>query len=123
MDTKPIDTPMGTNSKLDADEPGPMVNETMYRGIICSLMYLTSSKPDIVFSVGDSCELVGYADAYYAGYLVDRKSTTGMAHFLGSSLISWGTKKQNSVALSTAEAEYVAVACCCAQFLWIKQQL
>ena len=46
-----------------------------------------------------------------------------MAHFLGSCLISWGSKKQNSVALSTAEAEYVAAASCCAQLLWIKQQL
>jgi len=46
-----------------------------------------------------------------------------MTHFLGSSLISWGTKKQNFVALSTAETKYVAVASCCAQLLWIKQQL
>lgn len=46
-----------------------------------------------------------------------------MAHFLGQCLISWATKKQNSVALSTAEAEYVAVASCCAHLLWIKQQL
>ena len=46
-----------------------------------------------------------------------------MTHFLGSCLISWGSKKQNSVALSTAEAEYVAAASCCAQLLWIKQQL
>ena len=46
-----------------------------------------------------------------------------MAHFLGSSLVSWGTRKQNSVALSTAEAEYVAVAACCSQLLWIRQHL
>ena len=45
-----------------------------------------------------------------------------MSHFPGSSLISWGTKKQNSVALSTAEVEYVAAACC-SQLLWIKQHL
>uniref|UniRef100_A0A0V0H0Y9 Putative ovule protein n=1 Tax=Solanum chacoense TaxID=4108 RepID=A0A0V0H0Y9_SOLCH len=43
---------MGTNSKLDADEHGPMVNETMYRGIIGSMLYLIESRPDIVFSVG-----------------------------------------------------------------------
>ena len=46
-----------------------------------------------------------------------------MAHFLGPCLISWATRKQNSVALSTAEAEYVAAASCCAQLLWIKQQV
>lgn len=46
-----------------------------------------------------------------------------MAHFLGSFLVSWGTKKKNLVALSTAEAEYVVVATYCARVLWIKQQL
>ncbi|XP_075076388.1 secreted RxLR effector protein 161-like [Nicotiana tabacum] len=132
----------------------------MYRGIIESLLYLTASRFDIVFSVGlcsrfqsnpkeshlkaakrilrylkgtqdlvlyyplgDSFNLIGYANADYAGYLVDRKSTSGMSHFLGSCLISWGTKKQNSVALSKAKAEYVAVASCYAQLLWIKQTL
>ena len=46
-----------------------------------------------------------------------------MAHFLEACLVSWATKKQHSVALSTAEAEYVVPASCCAQLLWIKQQL
>ena len=63
---------------------------------------------------GSNFNLVGYSDADYVGYLVDRKSTTGMAHFLGSCLITWSTKKQNSVALSTAEAEYVAAGSYCA---------
>lgn len=49
---KPIETLMGTSSKLDTDEPGPHVNETTYSGIIGSLLYLTSSRPDIVISVG-----------------------------------------------------------------------
>ena len=60
---------------------------------------------------------------HYAGFLVDRKSTSGMAHFLGPCLVSWATKKQHSVAMSTAEAEYIAAASCCAQLLWIRQQL
>ena len=46
-----------------------------------------------------------------------------MVQFLGSCLVSWSSKKQNTVALSTAEAEYVAAAACCSQMLWIKQQL
>jgi len=51
------------------------------------------------------------------------KSTSGMTHFLGPCLVSWATKKQHSVGTSTAEAEYVAAASCCAQLLWIRQQL
>jgi len=46
-----------------------------------------------------------------------------MAHFLGPCLVSWATKKQYFVAMSIAEAEYVAAASCCAQLLWIRQQL
>lgn len=54
---------------------------------------------------------------------MDRKSNSGMAHFLRSSLISWRTKKQNIVALSSAEAEYIASTSYCAHLIWIKQQL
>jgi len=46
-----------------------------------------------------------------------------MCQFLGPSLISWHSKKQKSVALSTAEVEYIAAGACCAQILWIMQQL
>ena len=68
-------------------------------------------------------DLAGYADADFAGILVDRNSTSGMAHFLRPCWVSWATKKQYSVAMSTAEAEYVIAASCCAQLLWIRQQL
>jgi hypothetical protein len=50
---------------------------------------------------------------------LDRKSTSGTCQFLGSSLVSWSSHKQSSVAQSTTEAEYVAAASCCSQLLWI----
>ena len=55
--------------------------------------------------------------------MLDRKSTSGYCQFLGRCLVSWASKKQHSVALSTAEAEYVAAGSCTAQVLWIKHQL
>jgi len=81
--------------------------------------------PDLTLWYPRGCnfDFVEYADADYAGFLVDRKSTSGMPHFLGPCLVSWTTKKQHSVAISTAEAEYVAATFCCAQLLWIRQQL
>jgi hypothetical protein len=66
---------------------------------------------------GAHFELIGYSDADYAGCIVDRKSTSGTCQFLGRSLVCWSSKKQNSVALSTAEAEYIAASRCCAQLL------
>jgi hypothetical protein len=72
---------------------------------------------------GSTFDLLGYSDSDYAGCKVDRKSTSGTCQFLGRSLVSWSSKKQNSVALSTAEAEYVAVSACCAQLLWMRLTL
>jgi hypothetical protein len=72
---------------------------------------------------GFTFDLLGYSDSDYASCKVDQKSTTGTCQFLGRSLVSWSSKKQNSVALSTTEVEYVAVSAWCAKFLWMKQML
>nr|AAM08642.1 Putative copia-type pol polyprotein [Oryza sativa Japonica Group] len=72
---------------------------------------------------GARFDLIGYANVDYAGCKVDRKSTSGTCQFLGRSLVSWSSKKQNSVVLSTTEAEYVSAGSCCAQLLWMKQTL
>ena len=72
---------------------------------------------------GSTFDLIGYLDADWAGCKIDRKSTSGTCQFLGRSLVSWASKKQNSVALSTAEAEYIAAGHCCAQLLWMRQTL
>jgi hypothetical protein len=72
---------------------------------------------------GSTFDLIGYSDVDWAGCKIDRKSTSGTYQFLGRSLVSWASKKQNSVALSTAEAEYIAAGHCCTQFLWMRQTL
>jgi hypothetical protein len=64
------------------------------------------------YSKGASFQLIGYSDSDYAGCKIDRKSTSGGCHMLGRSLVSWTSKKQNSVALSTTEAEYITVGAC-----------
>ena len=66
---------------------------------------------------------MGYSDADFTGSRVDRKSTSGTYQFLGNALVSWFSKKQTSVALSTAEAEYISAGSCVTQILWIKQEL
>src|SRR4029078_8895810 len=64
------------------------------------------------YTKGAHFDLVGFSDSDYAGCKVDRKSTSGGCQFLGRSLVSWSSKKQNSVALSTAEAEYISAGSC-----------
>ncbi|KAL8107872.1 hypothetical protein AgCh_024325 [Apium graveolens] len=153
-------TPMNQNSKLTSDEKGKDVDIKKYRGMIGSLLYLTASRPDIMYSVcvcarfqakpkeshlnavkrifrylrgtiilgllypiTSTFDLVGYSDADYAGCQTDRKSTSGVCTYLGQSLVSWQSKKQTSVALSTAEGEYLAAGSCCSQILWMIQTL
>jgi hypothetical protein len=72
---------------------------------------------------GSTFDLIGYSDSNYVGCKVDRKSTSGTCQFLGRSQVSWSSKKQTFVALSTTEAEYVAVGQCCTQLLWTRQTL
>ena len=68
-------------------------------------------------------DLIGYTDSDFAGCKIDRKSTSGSCQFLGRRLVSWYSKKQHFVSTSTAEAEYIAAGSCCAQILWMKNQL
>ncbi|GJW69276.1 putative ribonuclease H-like domain-containing protein [Tanacetum coccineum] len=127
-------TPMETHKPLLKDADGEDVDEHLYRSMIGSLMYLTSSRPDIMFAVcqpklglwypkDSPFDLVAYTDTDYAGASLDRKSTTGGCQFLGFRLISWQRKKQTVVANSTTKAEYIAASNCYGQVLWIQNQL
>ncbi|GKB16356.1 hypothetical protein Tco_0850279 [Tanacetum coccineum] len=126
MEVKTTSTPIETQKPLLKDEDGEEVDVHMYRSMIGSLMYLTSSRPDIMFAVcayaryqypKDSLfDLVAYTDSDYAGASLVRKSTTGGCQFLRCRLISWQCKKQTVDANSTTEVEYVAASSCCRQF-------
>ncbi|GJR59369.1 hypothetical protein Tco_1501531 [Tanacetum coccineum] len=63
--------------------------------------------------------LTAYADADHASCQDIQRSTSGSAQFLGDKLVSWSSKKQKSTAISTTEAEYIAMSGCCAQILWM----
>ncbi|GKF60065.1 hypothetical protein Tco_0176851 [Tanacetum coccineum] len=87
-EVKTSSTPIETQKPLLKDEDGKEVDVHMYRSMIGSLMYLTSSRPDIMYLKGqpklglwypkDSpFDLVAYTDSDYAGASLDRKSTTG----------------------------------------------
>nr|GEV12007.1 hypothetical protein [Tanacetum cinerariifolium] len=80
----PQDTPMVENSKLDEDLQGKLVDATLYRDMIGSLMYLTSSRPDLIYDVclcaryqDTGMSLTAYADAYHTGCQDTRRSTSG----------------------------------------------
>ncbi|GJY52192.1 retrovirus-related pol polyprotein from transposon TNT 1-94 [Tanacetum coccineum] len=108
----PVDTPMVDRLKLDEDLMGIPVDQTRFRGMVGSLMYLTASRPDLVFAM-----------RIIPGFQDSRRSTSGSAQFLRDRLVSFLSKKQRSIAISTTEAEYIAMSGCCAQILWMRSQL
>ena len=96
---KPIKTPMETNGHLDLDVDGKPVDQSLYRSMIGSLLYLSAvyrilrylkHTPSIGlwYPIGASLDLLGYSDSDFAGSRVDRKSTSGGCHLLGRSLVS-----------------------------------
>nr|GFA61515.1 uncharacterized mitochondrial protein AtMg00810-like [Tanacetum cinerariifolium] len=70
-----------------------------------------------------SVALIAFADADHAGCQDTRRSTSGSVKFLGERLISWLSKRQKSAAISSTEAEYIALSGSCAQILWMRSQL
>ncbi|GJW19185.1 putative ribonuclease H-like domain-containing protein [Tanacetum coccineum] len=88
QDVRTASTPMDTEKPLLKDSDGDDVDVHLYRSMIGSLMYLTSSRPDIMFA-RFSFDLVAFSDSDYVGASSDRKSTTGGCQFLGCRLISW----------------------------------
>ena len=75
------------------------------------------------YSKDSNACLASYSDVDWAGSVDDRKSTSGGYFYLGNNLVSWMSKKQNSVSLSSAKAEYIAAGSCCTQLLWMKKLL
>ncbi|GJZ88918.1 retrovirus-related pol polyprotein from transposon TNT 1-94 [Tanacetum coccineum] len=126
----PVGTPMEIKEKLDLDKNETLFDATKYHSMIGALMYLTSSRPDIVHAtclcaryqakptekhLKEVKRIFCYLHADYAGCKDTFKSTSGGTQFLGEKLVSWSSKKQESTSLSTAEAEYVSLSAWCAQ--------
>ncbi|GKB71699.1 retrovirus-related pol polyprotein from transposon TNT 1-94 [Tanacetum coccineum] len=116
-DSKPMKTPMSSDTKLTKDEECESVDSTKYRCTI-GTMHLGLWYPK-----GTGIETVVYAESDHAGDYVDRKSTSGICTFVGCCLTSWFSKKQTALAISTIEAEYVSIGKECQQALWMKQAL
>lgn len=149
---------MVTGWKLSKNYEPPSVDQTLHRSMIGSLLYLATSRPDIVQAVcmvaryqanpkksnvnavrrifgylqgtleyglcypkkGD-LTLHSYTNGDWAGCMDDRKSTSGGSLFLGNKLVSWNSRKKESISLSTAKAKYIEATTSCSQVLWMKQ--
>ncbi|XP_027927618.1 uncharacterized protein LOC114184509 [Vigna unguiculata] len=157
-DCKPVATPLVVNEKLQKDDGAQETDASRYRSLIGSLLYLTATRPDIMYATSllsrfmqkpsqihygvgkrilrylqgtkefgiwyktmTNSRIIGYTDSDWAGSIDDMKSTSGYAFSLGSGIFSWASKKQATVAQSTAEAEYVVAAEATSQAIWLRK--
>ncbi|XP_020522563.1 uncharacterized protein LOC110007206 [Amborella trichopoda] len=122
---KPVATPMAPNEKLSPNDGAQEANASSYGSLVVSrfmskpsklyfvvakriLRYVQGTKSfSLKYSTEKDSSLVGYTYSDWAGSLDDRKSTSGYIFCLGSKVISWSSRKQKTVALSSAKAEYV----------------
>nr|GEW66392.1 putative RNA-directed DNA polymerase [Tanacetum cinerariifolium] len=128
-----VQNPIVPGCQLTRDEKGVTVDNTRYKQLIGSLMYLMSKRVlryikgtiglGILYKKGGKKDgnLVVYTDCDYARDLDDRKSTPGYVFLLNSGVVSWSSKKQLIVTLSTTEAEFVAAASCACQAVWLRR--
>jgi hypothetical protein len=160
LECKSMNTPMETKLKLLVDTSSELIDATLYRQIIGSLMYLTNTRPNICFVVNTLSQflveprhvhlvvakhvmrylkgtldcglnydgdhdfiLSEHTDSDWAGSVSDRKSTSGCFFSLGSAMISWQSRKQSSIALSTAEAEYIVACSASYEAIWLRKLL
>ncbi|KAG8480457.1 hypothetical protein CXB51_024633 [Gossypium anomalum] len=150
---KSVSTPVALGEKLSSINEHDRVDEKEYRSLVGRLLYLTATRPDIVYAVSllsrfmhccnvalfkaaervlgygvkferaEELKLVGYSDSDWAGSVDDMKSTSGYFFTLGSGVFSWSSKKQQTVAQSTAKAEYIAAAGVINQAIWLRKLL
>ncbi|RDX93350.1 hypothetical protein CR513_24401, partial [Mucuna pruriens] len=147
-----VHNPIIPGVKLTKDESNVKVDKTYYKQIVGSLMYLTSTRPDmmymenpielhllvakrvlrylkgttefgIFYKKGGNKELLAYLDSDYAGDLDDRKSTLRYIFLLYSTVVSWLSRKQPIVSLSTIVAEFIGATSCACQAIWLKRVL
>ncbi|GJU88641.1 hypothetical protein Tco_1301064 [Tanacetum coccineum] len=105
----PVDTPMVDQLKLDEDPLGTPVDQTHFHSMVGSLMYLTASRPGLVFAV---CMCARYQASPTKKHLEALKR-----------VFRWSSKKQKSTAISTTKTEYIAMSGYCAQILCMRSQL
>ncbi|KAG8488772.1 hypothetical protein CXB51_016789 [Gossypium anomalum] len=133
---KLVSTPLAAHFRLlsalspQSDDEIEYMSHVLYSSVVGSLMYaMVCSRPDLSYAISAVSKytfgrtrdgVIGYVDANFAGDLDRRRSLTGYVFTIGGCAISWKATLQTTVALSTTEAEYMAITEACKEAIWLK---
>ncbi|KAJ9674470.1 hypothetical protein PVL29_023803 [Vitis rotundifolia] len=144
---KEVATPLAQNEKISKNDGKKIEEPFAYRSLVGSLLYLTATRPDLIFPTGllsrfmslpsnvhmgvakrvlkyvRGVKLDGYADSDWVGSVDDMKSTSGYVFTIGLGVICWNSRKQEVVAQSTVEAEYISLEAAANQGIWLRKLL
>ncbi|CAL2259698.1 unnamed protein product [Prunus armeniaca] len=123
LDCKPVDTPIVQNHHLGEYPNQVPTNKERYQRLMGRLIYLSHTRPNIAYAVSVVSQFMHSPNADWAGNVTDRKSTSGYFTFVGGNLVTWRSKKQNVVALSSAEAELRGMTKGICELLWLRKLL
>nr|KYP72895.1 Retrovirus-related Pol polyprotein from transposon TNT 1-94 [Cajanus cajan] len=128
-----------SGKKLSKDKGGMRADETLFKQLVGSLMYLIVTRPDLMYDVSLISRFMtsptlacnkknltyvkrttGFGIFYKKG---ESNLTSGFVFMMGFGVVSWSSKKQTVVALSTTEAEYIVATLCACQCVWLRRLL
>ncbi|RDX69842.1 Copia protein, partial [Mucuna pruriens] len=145
---RPVDSPMDPNMKLMVKQNDFYFDPERYRRLVGKLIYLTITRPDFSFAVVSLCRhltlitgqqssvsldisrrhldrgdthISGYCNVDWARSPIDRRSTIGSCISIGGNVVSWKSKKQNTITHSSTEPEYRAMTSATYESIWVKQ--
>nr|GEV11240.1 putative reverse transcriptase, RNA-dependent DNA polymerase [Tanacetum cinerariifolium] len=125
IDCKPADTPMITNQKLFMKTKAKLANRDRYKRMVRKLIYLSHTRPDIAYAVGVVSQFMHqpqvFTDADWVGDKENSRSTSGYFSLVGGNQVTWKSKKQKVVSLSSVEAEFRGIAKGLVEALWTRK--
>nr|GEV28829.1 putative RNA-directed DNA polymerase [Tanacetum cinerariifolium] len=125
IDCKLTDTPMITNQKLFMKTKSKLANRDMYQRMVGKLIYISHTFPDITYAIRVVSQFMHqpqiFTDADWARDKGNRRSTSGYFSLVRGNLVTWKSKKQKVVFLSSAEAKFKGIAKGLAEALWIRK--
>nr|GEX13640.1 ribonuclease H-like domain-containing protein [Tanacetum cinerariifolium] len=126
LNCNPCRTSIDTEKKL-GPEGSPVTNPTLYRSLVGSLQYLTFTRPDLSYAVQQLCLYMHDPREPHLNAMkhcpATRRSTSEYCIFLGDNLLTWSSKRQDTLSRSSAEAEYRGVANAVSETSWIRNLL